>query len=448
MQNSIPYNLEAEVAVLGGLLNDPEKIYEIREILYPECFYDKKHRIIYDAILSLVQNNKAIDLLTTVDELKNNNKLIEAGDVEYLTKLSESVSIATNIYSYAQIVYDKSLIRETINEAKQIIDKAQSVDNADDVIEFAGTRMVALSKLMRSTDFLNWDEVLDQSLTKLHELRENNTKLTGLDTGYKILNDKTNGFHGGELIVIAARPSMGKTAFALNLMHNIATSVQNKEPHIAFFSLEMPVDQIINRLLAIQSLIPMSKIKNGNLDDDDMKMIIPSYKILKELHMHIDETPGVKINELKTKARKLKTENKLDAIFVDYLQLITTNQAHLGRTAEVSLISRELKALAKELDVPVIALSQLSRKSEERASRKPQMSDIRESGAIEQDADIIMMLYRPDYYSSADDGIMQSRVGEAQVLLEKNRNGATGELEFTFLAETNKFVPYEDKVEF
>ena len=262
MQNSIPYNLEAEVAVLGGLLNDPEKIYEIREILYPECFYDKKHRIIYDAILSLVQNNKAIDLLTTVDELKNNNKLIEAGDVEYLTKLSESVSIATNIYSYAQIVYDKSLIRETINEAKQIIDKAQSVDNADDVIEFAGTRMVALSKLMRSTDFLNWDEILDQSLTKLHELRENNTKLTGLDTGYKILNDKTNGFHGGELIVIAARPSMGKTAFALNLMHNIATSTHNKEPHIAFFSLEMPADQIINRLLAIQSLIPMSKIKN------------------------------------------------------------------------------------------------------------------------------------------------------------------------------------------
>lgn len=439
MSNTMPYSQEAEIAVLGGLFNDPERIYEIQEVLVPECFYEQKHQLIYQAFLNLMNKRQVIDVLTTQEELRNKNQLNLVGGIDYLTFLNTDVSIATNIGAYARIVYEKFMIRQTILTANQMLNFAQSHDEANMVLDYAQQAVVNLSQLTRSGDFVNWHEALSAWEIEMNNLINHPNTLTGLSTNYSVLDRFTNGFHGGELIILAARPSMGKTAFSLNLMCNMVRSSQNDNPHIAFFSLEMPANQLITRLIAIDSGLGISRLRSGQLSLEEQAFYQQSLKNLETYNIHIDETAGLKINELKSKARKLKLEEGLDAIFIDYLQLITTDQSNIGRVQEVSYISRELKALAKELDVPVIALSQLSREVERRQNKKPQMSDIRDSGAIEQDADIIMMLYRPEYYQ--DDEFNHAEYqGQTIVSVEKNRNGATGDIDFAFLNESNQFV--------
>lgn len=436
------FNIEAEIAVLGSIFNDPNILIEVEEILSAKHFYENKHALIFDSFSRVNKNNKAIDLLTVTNDLRDAGCLEQAGGIDYLTNISTSVSIATNVYSYAMIVYEKYMIRQTIDNAKEIINYAQGNDNVEQIVDYAEQKIVELSNLTKGGDFVDWQELIKEWDNDIKSLLLNPKELSGLSTGYSLLDSYTNGFHGGEFIILAARPSMGKTAFALNLMAGMAKNPNNKNPHIAFFSLEMPAQQLLTRLVAIESGVPISKIRKADLSKQDLEAIDLANKKLEKYFFHIDETAGIKINELKSKVRKLKIEHGLDAIFIDYLQLITTNNPGIGRVQEVSVISRELKAIAKELDVPLIALSQLSREVEKRINKKPQMSDLRDSGAIEQDADIIMMLYRPDYYGDdAELEIAADYEGQTIVGIEKNRNGATGDLEFIFQSEQNIFLP-------
>lgn len=439
MDNQLPYSQDAEIAVLGGVFNDPERIYEIKEMLTSDCFYEQRHQVIFQAFIDLMNQHQVIDLLTVKDYLTDKNKLEQVGGFEYLSMLNGAVSIASNLGAYARIVYDKYMIRQTISTGSKMINYAKEHDEANMVVDYAQKAVVELSQLTQSGEFLDWGQSLDAWHEDMIKLINDNKSLTGLSTNYKTLDDHTNGFHGGELIILAARPSMGKTAFSLNLMANMAKSSNNNRPHIAFYSLEMPASQLITRFVSIDSGVNIAKLRSGDLNADEVAFVEQSKKNLHSYNFHIDETPGLKINELKSKARKLKLEHGLDAIFIDYLQLITTDNPNVGRVQEVSYISRELKAIAKELDVPVIALSQLSREVERRQNKKPQMSDIRDSGAIEQDADIIMMLYRPEYYQ--DDEFNHAEYqGQTIVSIEKNRNGRTGDINFSFISETNQFI--------
>ena len=437
------YNIEAEMAVLGAIINDPDKIYEIKEILLPQHFYETKHQLIYEVFLSLVHQKKIIDLVTIDHELKATNRLTEVGGMDYVAYLAESVSIAINALAYAKIVYDRFLFRETLKRATNITTNIENYSKADDLIDYAQKEIFELSKMIHTSDFIDWNELLRTTEKKIYELiKRDKNKITGLSTGYGDLDHYTNGLQPGELIILAARPSVGKTAFALNILKNVASSQLNNHASVAFFSLEMGSEQIMTRICSLQSGVEIAKIRTGDLNQEEQQQISYSFDKLKELNFHIDETPAIKINDLKSKARKLKVEHGLDLIVIDYLQLITTNNQNLSRHLEVSEISRELKALAKELNIPIIALSQLSRSVESRADKKPMMSDIRESGAIEQDADIIMMLYRPEYYGTniEMDPMAQTYEGQTFLIINKNRNGATGELEFMFKKEINKFL--------
>ena len=319
------------------------------------------------------------------------------------------------------------------------------MSDSSELIEFAEREIFNLSKLTRSAEFVDWDQLIDDKHKQIAALIASDQKgITGLATGFNNLDAITNGLQKSDLVIIAARPSVGKTAFALNMARNAMVSSFNIDPQIAFFSLEMSADQLLTRLLAAQSGVPISDLRTGNLTASNQEDVNYSLEQMKKFGLHVDETPGIKIGDLKSKARKLKLEVGLDMIVIDYLQLITTAGGSDNRQQEVSEISRELKGLAKELNIPVIALSQLSRGVEQRADKKPMMSDIRESGAIEQDADIIMMLYRPEYYGdNIDTGDEEMFEGKTSLIITKHRNGATGEIDFKFEKEINVFIARE-----
>lgn len=443
MAKQLPHSLEAEQAVIGSIIIDPNQIILIKELLQPTFFYSKVNELIYEALVDLNNSKKTIDFITIKEQLSATNSLEEVGGMDYIIDLAEDVTIAINVMEYAKIVYEKFLIRDTIRRATNILTSGYEMNSSAELIEFAEKEIFDLAKLTRSEEFLVWEDLIDEAHEKIRQLVASpNNKLTGLSTGFKNLDDLTNGLQKSDLIILAARPSVGKTAYALNLAKNVCASTKNTKASVAVFSLEMSADQLITRILACQSAVPISNIRTGYLSVEEQEQINYGLEKLKEYNMHIDETPGIKIGDLKSKCRKLKVEKGLDLVVIDYLQLITTGGNGDNRQQEVSLISRELKAMAKELQVPVIALSQLSRGVESRADKKPMMSDIRESGAIEQDADIIMMLYRPEYYGSnieMEDGV-EMYDGKTQLLIAKNRNGATGEIEFKFQKEINKFV--------
>ncbi len=436
------YNNEAEIATLGGIFNNPHQLMELKEIVAPHCFYDHKHQVLYEAMLSLLENNRNIDLLTIINYLETYNLLNEAGGKEYITDIATNIGITTNIFEYGKIIYEKYILRKTKECGQKIVNNIETFKNIDDVIEQSEKDMINLSQMIQSSEFLNWKESVDNWYEELQAMLDNKNDVAGLKTKYGILDNYTNGFQKGEFIILAARPSMGKTAFSLNLALNIAKCSNNYEPHIAFFSLEMPAQQLITRLVAIEAGVSISNIRKARLSDTDLCSVTNAISNLKNYHFHLDETGGISIRELKSKARRLKIENKLDMIIIDYLQLISTDARDLGRVQEVSLISRELKSLAKELDIPIIALSQLSRQVESRTNKKPLMSDLRDSGAIEQDADIIMMLYRPEYYGSETETVSEYE-GQTILCVEKNRNGATGDIEFKFFSESNAFIQTE-----
>lgn len=444
----IPHSIEAEKGVIAAILVDNNILVEIQEVLNPEYFYNENCKTIYSTLVSMWKKNIDIDVLLLITHLRESNQLEKVGGIEYIENLSGALPSTAGALSYANIIYERFLVRETIRRATSILSEGYTNMDSGELIEFAEKEIFELSKMTRSNDFVDWSELIDESSRTIEKLLQGDgKKITGLHTGYSNLDNMTAGLQKSDLIIIAARPSVGKTAFALNIAKNVAANRNNDKASVAFFSLEMSAHQLFIRLAAMEARVPISNIRTGSLNKDEQLLLTEGFSSLSTLNFHIDDTAGVKIGDIKSKCRKLKIEKGLDVVIIDYLQLITTNKHSDNRQQEVSDISRELKHLARELNVPVIALSQLSRGVEQRTDKKPMMSDIRESGAIEQDADIIMMLYRPEYYGDSiettDDE--NNYDGKTIVSLVKHRNGATGDLEFMFQKEINCFIAHSSQ---
>ncbi len=442
LQKQVPQSREAEQAIIASILIDSESITEVMEILQPHYFYNSANREIFDCFIELKHKNKEIDILTTHEMLKSRNSLEKIGGSEYLQQMAEALPGTGNPIEYANLVFEKHLARETLRRANNIVTESYEETDPMALIEYAEKEIFELSKLTRSANFIDWHELINETSEKVRKLMlQKGKKITGLHTGFFNLDNITAGLQGSDLIILAARPSVGKTAFSLNLARNVAASSENNNAHVAFFSLEMGADQLLMRLVAAESRVPIANIKTGQMNEDEQMMFNQAMASLSEMNFHIDDTAGIKIGDIKSKCRKLQLEKGLDFVLIDYLQLITTSKKTDNRQQEVSEISRELKGLAKELNIPIIALSQLSRGVEQRADKKPMMSDIRESGAIEQDADIIMMIYRPEYYGDNIEGIDEETMydGKTIVSLVKHRNGSTGDIEFEFQKEINRF---------
>lgn len=393
-----PHSVESEQSILGSILLDKDAIITVAETITPTDFYKDAHRIIYESMMALNNKNEPIDMVTLTDELRKRGYLDDIGGVTYLTSLSTIVPTTSNVKYYADIVKEKSVLRQLIKASNDIINLGYgSVESAENVLDFAEKKIFDISQERTNDDFKPINQVLMDTYDMIESIYSNKSDVTGVTTGFKDLNKKINGLQRTDLILVAARPAMGKTAFALNLVQNAAIK---GNASVAVFSLEMSKEQLAQRMIAAQSNVELKKMKTGTLNDADWPRIISAMAVMSDAKIFIDDTPGIKINELRSKCRKLKMEQGLDLVMIDYLQLMESDSKNESRQQEISKISRSLKILAKELDCPVVALSQLSRAPEQRADHRPVLSDLRESGAIEQDADIVMFLYRDEYYHS------------------------------------------------
>ena len=419
-----PHSVEAEQSVLGSILLDKDAMISVSETLIPEDFYKEAHRVIYECMLKLYNNQSEIDLITLADELRDQGYLDDIGGIAYITSLSTIVPTTSNIKYYINIVKEKSISRQLISAANDIINLGyDSSTKVEDVLENAEKKIFDISQERTTNDFQPINQVLTETLSMLEKLYEEKSDVTGLTTRFRDLNKKINGLQRSDLLLIAARPAMGKTAFALNLVQNAALK---GDASVAVFSLEMSKEQLVQRMVAAQSSVELKKIKTGTLAANDWPRITDGMAVLSGAKIHIDDTPGIKISELRSKCRKLK---------IDYLQLMEGEGHNESRQQEIAKISRSLKILAKELDCPVVALSQLSRAPEQRADHRPMLSDLRESGSIEQDADIVMFLYRDEYYNPDTE---RKNIGE--VIVAKNRHGETGTVELVWFGEIQKFA--------
>ena len=411
-----PHSVEAEQSVLGSILLDKEAMISVSETLVPEDFYKEAHKVIYESMLKLYNSQSEIDLITLTDELRDQGYLDDIGGIAYITSLSTVVPTTSNIKYYVNIVKEKSISRQLISAANDIINLGYDGSaKVEYVLENAEKKIFDISQERATNDFQPINQVISEALSMLEKLYEEKNDVTGLTTGFRDLNKKINGLQRSDLLLIAARPAMGKTAFALNLVQNAALK---GDASVAVFSLEMSKEQLVQRMIASQSTVELKKIKTGTLADNDWPRITDGMAILSGAKIHIDDTPGIKISELRSKCRKLKIEKGLDLVLIDYLQLMEGEGQNESRQQEIAKISRSLKILAKELDCPVVALSQLSRAPEQRADHRPMLSDLRESGSIEQDADIVMFLYRDEYYNPDTE---KKNIGE--VIVAKNRHG-------------------------
>lgn len=393
-----PHSVESEQSILGSILLDKDAIITVAETITPTDFYKDAHRIIYESMMALNNKNEPIDMVTLTDELRKRGYLDDIGGVTYLTSLSTIVPTTSNVKYYADIVKEKSVLRQLIKASNDIINLGYgSGESAENVLDFAEKKIFDISQERTNDDFKPINQVLMDTYDMIESIYSNKSDVTGVTTGFKDLNKKINGLQRTDLILVAARPAMGKTAFALNLVQNAAIK---GNASVAVFSLEMSKEQLAQRMIAAQSNVELKKMKTGTLNDADWPRIISAMAVMSDAKIFIDDTPGIKINELRSKCRKLKMEQGLDLVMIDYLQLMESDSKNESRQQEISKISRSLKILAKELDCPVVALSQLSRAPEQRADHRPVLSDLRESGAIEQDADIVMFLYRDEYYHS------------------------------------------------
>ena len=427
------YNLEAEQSVLGSILLDRDAIGKITDILEEKDFYKEAHRVIYESMLKLYNSQSEIDLITLTDELRDQGYLDDIGGIAYITSLSTVVPTTSNIKYYVNIVKEKSISRQLISAANDIINLGYDGSaKVEYVLENAEKKIFDISQERATNDFQPINQVISEALSMLEKLYEEKNDVTGLTTGFRDLNKKINGLQRSDLLLIAARPAMGKTAFALNLVQNAALK---GDASVAVFSLEMSKEQLVQRMIASQSTVELKKIKTGTLADNDWPRITDGMAILSGAKIHIDDTPGIKISELRSKCRKLKIEKGLDLVLIDYLQLMEGEGQNESRQQEIAKISRSLKILAKELDCPVVALSQLSRAPEQRADHRPMLSDLRESGSIEQDADIVMFLYRDEYYNPDTE---KKNIGE--VIVAKNRHGETGTVELVWFGGIQKFA--------
>lgn len=432
-----PHDLEAEQAIIGSMLTDRDAVISAIEILKEEDFYREDNKAIYTAILNLYNRAEPIDIITVKSELESMGKFEQVGGLEYLAELPEKVPTTANAMKYIKIVEEKSTLRRLIKTANEIIELGYSpTEDVEDIMEGAEKKIFNIMQEKNQKGYAPIKDVLVESFTKLEELYNRKQHITGVPSGFTELDYRTAGFHGSELILIAARPAMGKTAFALNIATNAA--VKANVP-VAVFSLEMSKEQLVNRILCSESMVDSNKVRTGKLEEDDWTKLAGAIGPLSEAEIFIDDTPGINITEIRAKCRKLKLEKNIGMVVIDYLQLIQgSNKRGGSREQEISEISRSLKILAKELDVPVIALSQLSRAAEQRPDHRPMLSDLRESGAIEQDADIVMFLYRDDYYNQ-DSG----KKDIAEIIIAKHRGGSTGTVELLWLGSYTKFVNLE-----
>lgn len=432
-----PHDLEAEQAIIGSMLTDRDAVISAIEILKEEDFYREDNKAIYTAILNLYNRAEPIDIITVKSELESMGKFEQVGGLEYLAELPEKVPTTANAMKYIKIVEEKSTLRRLIKTANEIIELGYSpTEDVEDIMEGAEKKIFNIMQEKNQKGYAPIKDVLVESFTKLEELYNRKQHITGVPSGFTELDYRTAGFHGSELILIAARPAMGKTAFALNIATNAA--VKANVP-VAVFSLEMSKEQLVNRILCSESMVDSNKVRTGKLEEDDWTKLAGAIGPLSEAEIFIDDTPGINITEIRAKCRKLKLEKNIGMVVIDYLQLIQgSNKRGGSREQEISEISRSLKILAKELNVPVIALSQLSRAAEQRPDHRPMLSDLRESGAIEQDADIVMFLYRDDYYNQDSE-----KKDIAEIIIAKHRGGSTGTVELLWLGSYTKFVNLE-----
>ncbi len=423
-----PQNIEAEASLLGAILIDTDAIVKIADHISVEDFYDAKHARIYEALLALYERRAAIDVLTLADQLKGNGFLEMVGGASYLTELTNFVPTAAHVEQYADIVAQKALRRRLITAGADMAILGQDESKVlQELIEEAESRLFEVSQQHVKQSVVSLESVLAESFERLDDLHKDKGKLRGVPTGYRDLDAMLAGLQRSDLFIIAARPSMGKTAFVLNLAHKVAT--QAKES-VLIFSLEMSKEQLVDRLLAMESGVDAWALRTGKLTDDDFERLGEAMGTLSEAKIFIDDTPGITVSDLRTKARREAHTQQLGLIIVDYLQLMSGGNrfsSEGNRVQEISEISRGLKGIARELNVPLIALSQLSRSVESRSPKIPQLSDLRESGSIEQDADVVAFLYREDYYEPESD-----RKNIMDVLIKKHRNGPTGAVELYF----------------
>lgn len=418
MEKQTPHNRDAEMSVLGSVFVDQGAMKSIIDKLDTDDFFILKHKVIYNAMVDLFMADIEIDYTTLADILQSKDLLHEAGGIDYVLGLINSVPSIANLTNYINIVKDKSMVRKMQDAARQILDDGYKTEDANSFVDMSETMVFNISKERRTSDFIRIAEVTEQVITKVEQAKDNQGEVTGLDTGFTMLNHYTLGLQPSELLILAARPSMGKSAFALNIARNVAK--MPNLPTVAFFSLEMGSDQLVSRILSSESRIQSTKIRTGQLSNLEWQQLNVARENLSKLNILFDDSGTVKVTDLRQKCRKLKQDKDLDLVIVDYLQLLSGSNPGVNRVNEVSEISRVLKELARELKIPVLALSQLSRAVEKRDDKKPLMADLRESGSIEQDADIIIFLYREDYYNK--DTQNQNQV---DVMIAKNRQGAT-----------------------
>ena len=432
-----PQNMEAEQSVLGSLLLDRDAVIKIADLITADDFYDDKHRTIYNAIIALYDERASIDILTTANKLDEGHSLDKIGGLTYLTTLVNSVPSSAHVVHYANIVRRKGTLRRLISASTDIVGLGYQEDmDLDTLLDTAEQKLFSVSQKYLKQNFVSLSEILHETFDRIDELHREKGKLRGVASGFSDLDSKLGGFQKSDLIILAARPSMGKTSLALDVVRNVA---MNEKKAVAIFSLEMSKDQLVDRLLAAEADVDLWKMRTGKLNDlgpdNDFERIGHALGRLSEAPIFIDDSGALNIMELRTKARRLQAEHELDLIVVDYLQLMQGRSTE-NRVQEVSEISRSLKILAKELDVPVLALSQLSRAVEQRGGdKKPQLSDLRESGSIEQDADVVMFIYRDEMYSGKD----SKKPHIAEILIRKHRNGPTGEVELFFDGEKTSF---------
>lgn len=437
-----PQNLDAETSLLGSILIDADAIVKVADVVEQEDFYDKKHAIIYAAVKKLYANHSPIDILTLSDQLKSDGDLNNVGGAKYLTELTNYVPTATHAARYAQIVNEKALRRRIIHAGQDIVELSyQEEEDVQNLIESAETKLFEVSNKHTKQDVVSLEDILSDSFERLDELHKDKGTIRGIPTGFKDIDNILAGLQKSDLVILAARPSMGKTALALNFAHNIATKA--KQP-VLLFSLEMSKEQLVDRLLAAEAQVGAWNLRTGNLTDSDFEKIGHAMGTLSEAQIFIDDTPGITVNDMRTKARREAHQRPIGLIVVDYLQLMSGGRKFSGdmsnRVQEISEISRGLKGIARELNVPVLALSQLSRSVESRHPQIPQLADLRESGSIEQDADVVAFIYNEDYYNPETD-----RKNITDIFIKKHRNGPIGNIELYFDREKQRFSSIEKK---
>jgi len=432
-----PQNIEAEASLLGSILIDPDAIVKIADIVKADDFYDKRHGLTYAAAKRLYDKRRPIDVLTLADELKSTVNLEEIGGASYLSELTNFVPSAAHALSYATIVSDKAMRRRIIKASQSIVELGYGEEAPiSNIIEQAESKLFDVSQARTKQNIVSLEEVLTESFERLDELHKDSGAIRGVPTGYKDLDNILAGLQRSDLIVLAARPSMGKTALALNLAHNVA--VKSAQP-VLFFSLEMSKEQLVDRLLAAEAGVDAWNLRTGNLSDSDFEKIGQAMGVLSEAQIYIDDTPAITVSDLRTKARREAHLRPIGLLIVDYLQLMSggdgVSRNDFGnRVQEISEISRGLKGIARELNIPVLALSQLSRSVESRNPQIPQLADLRESGSIEQDADVVAFIYREDYYNPETEN-----KNIAKILIKKHRNGPTDDVDLYFDREKQKF---------